>query len=133
MGAKRNACADPLVRELSAGASVNGSADGWPFLYHGREREPLFDLSNLYYAGAGNFYDPLIQRSLSEIGEQGLSGPGSEQSGNSIDPAAGGGGAGCRGSSRRLSPQPSRPTMSSAGKFEIRVVSLSRRNMENCG
>jgi hypothetical protein len=36
------------------------------------EREPLFDLSNLYYAGAGNFYNPLIQRSLSEIGEQGL-------------------------------------------------------------
>jgi hypothetical protein len=48
--------------------------------------------STICYAGAGNFYNPLIQRALSEIGEQGLSGPGSGQSGNSIDPASGGGG-----------------------------------------
>jgi hypothetical protein len=53
----------------------------------------FMDPQSLYYAGAGNFYNPLIQGSLSEIGEQGLSGPGSGQSGNSIDaPAANGGG-----------------------------------------
>jgi hypothetical protein len=71
--------------------TMSGAGSNFPFLYQGMEHEPL-DPQTLYYGGAGNFYNPLLQRSLSEIGEQGLSGPGSGTRGSSVDPALGGGG-----------------------------------------
>jgi hypothetical protein len=51
--------------------AVSGASSTFAFLYQGGEHE-ITDPQTLYYAGAGNFYNPLIQRSLSEIGEQGL-------------------------------------------------------------
>jgi hypothetical protein len=64
-----------LTYDPSGTPSVSGSANGWPFLYHGMEQEPTYD-PGIYNGGNGSFYNPQMQRSISQIGAQGASGPG---------------------------------------------------------
>ncbi|HYB91772.1 MAG TPA: hypothetical protein VEC38_12090 [Candidatus Binataceae bacterium] len=70
--------------------TVNGTQTSWPFLAGGGEHE-FTDPASLYYSGSGRFYDPQIQRSLSQMGATGLSQP-------SLGGAGGGGGGGGGGS-----------------------------------
>ncbi len=55
--------------------TVSGAANNWPFQYQGMEHE-FIDPGRLYYSGGGQFYNPQIQRSLSETGATGISGAG---------------------------------------------------------
>ena len=45
--------------------TVSGTANDWPFLYQGMEKE-YTDPGTYYYSGGGQFYSPQLVRSLSE-------------------------------------------------------------------
>jgi hypothetical protein len=87
---------------------VSGTATSWPFLYHGLEHESYFygssvmpiDPAQLDYSGGGQFYNPQIQRGLSESGATGIggapAGPGPSAAGGSLGGGGGGGAGGVR-------------------------------------
>jgi hypothetical protein len=60
---------------MSGVLQVTGSANGWPFLYHGMEHESI-DPNQFYYSGGGAYYSAQIMRSMSMTGAQGSSGAG---------------------------------------------------------
>jgi hypothetical protein len=81
------------VYDPFGGTTVSGATNSWPFQYHGLEHE-VGDVAQLDYSGGGRFYNPQIQRGLSETGPAGTSGapsgPGPSAAGGSL----GGGGSG---------------------------------------
>jgi hypothetical protein len=70
--------------------TASGTANDWPFQYHGMEKE-FNDPTPYYYSGSGQFYSPQMVRSLSEAGQTSSSGSGSGPSGNSIAGPSGSG------------------------------------------
>ena len=72
---------------------MSGTANNWPFLYQGMEKE-FTDPGPYYYTGTGQFYSPQIMRSPSETGQTSSSGSG-----------GGGGGGGGFSPNFSLSPQ----------------------------
>jgi len=55
-------------------STVSGLANSFPFLYQGLEHE-VSDPGQLYFEPSGNVYNPQLQRELSQLGQQGLTGP----------------------------------------------------------
>jgi YD repeat-containing protein len=84
---------DPSGGTTASGAATTAEQD-WPFRYEGMEHE-ITDPAQVYYSGGGQFYEPAIQRGLSETGATGISGaptgPGPSAAGGSL---GGGGGLG---------------------------------------
>ena len=76
--------------------TLGGTANNWPFLYQGAEKE-FTDPGTYYYTGGGQFYSPQLVRSPSETSQTSSQGTGGGPSGNAI--------AGPSGSSGGLSPQ----------------------------
>ena len=74
----------------SGNPTASGTANDWPFQYQGMEKE-ITDGWGLYYSGGGQFYSPVMVRSLSETSQTSSSGTGGP-SGNSIAAPSGGGG-----------------------------------------
>ena len=66
---------ETITYDPSGTPSASGSANGWPFLYHGAEHESI-DPNQYYYSGDGAFYSAQIMRSMSMTSAQGTSGPG---------------------------------------------------------
>ena len=71
--------------------TVSGTANDWPFLYQGMEKE-YTDPSTYYYSGGGQFYSPQLVRSLSETSATSTSGSNSGPAGNAIARPSGSGG-----------------------------------------
>ena len=67
-----------------------GAANSWPFEFAGMEHE-ITDPANLYFLPGSNVYNPQLQLDLSQVGPQGLGGPGG--AGPSGSPAAAPGGS----------------------------------------
>jgi hypothetical protein len=72
----------------SGNPSVSGTANYWPFLYHGMEKQPT-DPAPYYYGGSGQFHSPTLVRSLSGVGQTSSSGPAGGPAGNAIAPPSG--------------------------------------------
>jgi len=70
--------------------TLNRTANNWPFLYKGIEKE-ITDPGTYYYTGGGQFYSPQLVRSLSETSQTSSQGTGSGPSGNAIAAPSGGG------------------------------------------
>ncbi len=66
---------ETITYDPSGTPSASGSANGWPFLYHGAEHESI-DPNQYYYSGNGAYYSAQIMRSVSTTSAQGTSGPG---------------------------------------------------------
>jgi hypothetical protein len=73
----------------SGSATLSGTANNWPFLFKGLEKE-FTDPGPLYYSGGGQFYSSQLVRSMSEVGQTSSSGPGGP-SGHAIAGPSGGG------------------------------------------
>ena len=71
--------------------TVSGTANDWPFLYQGMEKE-YTDPGTYYYSGGGQFYSPQLVRSLSETSATSTSGSNSGPAGNAIARPSGSGG-----------------------------------------
>ena len=74
----------------SGNPTASGTANHWPFQYHGMEKE-FTDPAPYYYSGNGQFYSPQMVRSLAEAGQTSSSGSNIGPSGNSIAGPSGGG------------------------------------------
>jgi hypothetical protein len=59
----------------SGNPTASGTANDWPFQYQGMEKE-FNDPAPYYYSGGGQFYSPLLVRSLSETSQTSSSGTG---------------------------------------------------------
>jgi YD repeat-containing protein len=92
--------------------TVSGLANSFPFLYQGLEHE-VSDPGQLYFEPSGNVYNPQLQRELSLVGPQGISGAPSD-----------GGGSATSGSSnpRGRSGSPGGPSKLSTALSDIAVV-----------
>jgi hypothetical protein len=89
----------------ASGRMVSCAANSWPFLYQGLEHESYpyggslmpIDPAQLDYSGGGQYYNPQIQRGLSETGATGIggaaTGPGPSAAGGSLGGGGGGGGS----------------------------------------
>ncbi len=66
--------ATSLRYDPSGTPSASGSANGWPFLYHGAEHESI-DPNQFYYSGNGAYYSAQIMRSMSTTSALCTSGP----------------------------------------------------------
>jgi hypothetical protein len=53
---------------------LTGAGSSWPFLYQGMEHE-ITDPAPLYFERGANVYNPMLQRELSQLGQQGIAGP----------------------------------------------------------
>ena len=53
---------------------LTGAGSSWPFLYQGMEHE-ITDPAPLYFDQGANVYNPMLQRELSRLGQQGIAGP----------------------------------------------------------
>ncbi len=53
---------------------LTGGGSSWPFLYQGMEHE-ITDPAPLYFDQGANIYNPMLQRELSQLGQQGIAGP----------------------------------------------------------
>ncbi len=53
---------------------LTGAGSSWPFLYQGMEHE-ITDPAPLYFDQGANVYNPMLQRELSQLGQQGIAGP----------------------------------------------------------
>ncbi len=53
---------------------LTGAGSFWPFLYQGMEHE-ITDPAPLYFDQDANVYNPMLQRELSQLGQQGIAGP----------------------------------------------------------
>jgi len=53
---------------------LTGAGSSWPFLYQGMEHE-ITDPAPLYFDKDANVYNPMLQRELSQLGQQGIAGP----------------------------------------------------------
>jgi hypothetical protein len=67
--------ATTITYDPSGTPTVSGAPNSFPFLYQGLEHE-ITDPGNLYFNPSGNVYNPQFQRNMSQVGQQGLSGPG---------------------------------------------------------
>ncbi len=67
--------ATTFTYDLSGVSTVSGASNSFPFLYQGLEHE-VTDPGQLYFEPSGNVYNPQIQRELSLIGQQGITGSG---------------------------------------------------------
>ena len=61
------------VYDPAGETTVSGAANSWPFQYHGMEHEVTHP-AQLDYSGGGQFYNPQIQRGLSETNATAISG-----------------------------------------------------------
>ncbi len=53
---------------------LTGAGSSWPLLYQGMEHE-ITDPAPLYFDQGANVYNPMLQRELSQLGQQGIAGP----------------------------------------------------------
>ena len=79
------------ARDPSGTPTLTGTANQWPFLYHGMEQEGVDEFPHYYYTGNGQFYNTQMVRSLSEVGETGSQGTCGGPAGNAIALPSGGG------------------------------------------
>ena len=73
-----NVAAGPVTTysyDPSGTPNLSGTANSWPFLYHGMEKE-ISDPGPYYYSGGGQFYSAQIVRSLPETGQTSSQGAG---------------------------------------------------------
>jgi hypothetical protein len=54
---------------------LTGAGSSWPFLYQGMEHE-ITDPAPLYFDQSANVYNPMLQRELSQLGQQGITADG---------------------------------------------------------
>jgi hypothetical protein len=65
--------ATTFTYDLSGVSTVSGASNSFPFLYQGLEHE-VTDPGQLYFEPSGNVYNPQIQRELSLVDQQGITG-----------------------------------------------------------
>jgi|GEM_PF-3493017 len=62
------------VEQIIEVPRLTGAGSSWPFLYQGMEHE-ITDPAPLYFDQGANVYNPMLQRELSQLGQQGIAGP----------------------------------------------------------